>query len=36
VDARFLDALQVGSHSPFPDENGNVQMFRAIEFREST
>ncbi|MBN8992661.1 MAG: TonB-dependent receptor [Rhizobiales bacterium] len=26
VDARFLDALQVGSHSPFADENGNVQI----------
>ncbi|MBA2397197.1 MAG: TonB-dependent receptor [Bradyrhizobium sp.] len=28
VDARFLDALQVGSHSPFADENGNVQILR--------
>jgi outer membrane receptor protein involved in Fe transport len=26
VDARFLDALQVGSHSPFADANGNVQV----------
>jgi outer membrane receptor protein involved in Fe transport len=26
VDARFLDALQVGSHSPFADANGNVQI----------
>ncbi|MDB5608189.1 MAG: hypothetical protein JWP25_5089 [Bradyrhizobium sp.] len=26
VDARFLDALQVGSNSPFADENGNVQI----------
>jgi outer membrane receptor protein involved in Fe transport len=26
VDARFLDALQVGSHSPFADDNGNVQI----------
>lgn len=26
VDARFLDSLQVGSHSPFADENGNVQI----------
>ncbi len=26
VDARFLDPLQVGSHSPFADVNGNVQI----------
>ena len=26
VDARFLDALQVGSNSPFSDDNGNVQI----------
>ena len=26
VDARFLDALQVGSHSPFADADGNVQI----------
>jgi len=26
VDARFLDALQVGSNSPFADANGNVQI----------
>ncbi|MGX9425639.1 MULTISPECIES: TonB-dependent receptor [Bradyrhizobium] len=26
IDARFLDALQVGSNSPFADENGNVQI----------
>ena len=26
VDARFLDALQIGSNSPFADENGNVQI----------
>jgi iron complex outermembrane receptor protein len=26
VDARFLDALQVASHSPFADENGNIQI----------
>jgi iron complex outermembrane receptor protein len=26
VDARFLDSLQVGSHSPFADANGNVQI----------
>jgi len=26
VDARFLDALQVGSNSPFADDNGNVQI----------
>jgi len=26
VDARFLDALQVGSNSPFADENGNVRI----------
>jgi outer membrane receptor protein involved in Fe transport len=26
VDARFLDALQVGSNSPFADNNGNVQI----------
>ena len=26
VDARFLDTLQVGSHSPFADANGNVQI----------
>jgi outer membrane receptor protein involved in Fe transport len=26
VDARFLDALQVGSNSPFADESGNVQI----------
>jgi outer membrane receptor protein involved in Fe transport len=26
VDARFLDALQVGSNSPFADGNGNVQI----------
>jgi outer membrane receptor protein involved in Fe transport len=26
VDARFLDALKVGSHSPFADANGNVQV----------
>jgi outer membrane receptor protein involved in Fe transport len=26
VDARFLNALQVGSNSPFDDANGNVQI----------
>jgi outer membrane receptor protein involved in Fe transport len=26
VDARFLDTLQVGSHSPFADADGNVQI----------
>ena len=26
VDARFLDALQVGSNSPFADDDGNVQI----------
>ena len=26
VDARFLDTLLVGSHSPFADGNGNVQI----------
>jgi outer membrane receptor protein involved in Fe transport len=26
VDARFLDSLQVGSNSPFRDDNGNVQI----------
>src|SRR5205814_10169728 len=26
VDARFLDALQVGSNSPFADAKGNVQI----------
>jgi outer membrane receptor protein involved in Fe transport len=26
VDARFLDALQLGSHSPFADINGNIQV----------
>jgi outer membrane receptor protein involved in Fe transport len=26
VDARFLDAVQVGSNSPFADANGNVQI----------
>ena len=26
VDARFLDALQVGSNSPFADADGNVQI----------
>jgi outer membrane receptor protein involved in Fe transport len=26
VDARFLDTLQVGSNSPFADENGNIQI----------
>jgi outer membrane receptor protein involved in Fe transport len=26
VDARFLDALQVGSNSPFADTDGNVQI----------
>jgi outer membrane receptor protein involved in Fe transport len=26
IDARFLDALQVGSNSPFADVNGNVQI----------
>src|SRR5215204_2021327 len=26
VDARFLNALQLGSHSPFADESGNVQI----------
>jgi outer membrane receptor protein involved in Fe transport len=26
VDARFLDTLQVGSHSPFVDADGNVQI----------
>ena len=26
IDARFLDALQVGSNSPFADENGNIQI----------
>jgi outer membrane receptor protein involved in Fe transport len=26
VDARFLDALQIGSNSPFADANGNVQI----------
>jgi iron complex outermembrane receptor protein len=27
VDTRFLNALQVGSNSPFADANGNVQIF---------
>ena len=26
IDARFLDALQVGSNSPFADQNGNIQI----------
>lgn len=26
VDARFLDALEVGSNSPFADVNGNIQI----------
>ncbi len=26
LDARFLDALQVGSNSPFADQNGHVQI----------
>jgi outer membrane receptor protein involved in Fe transport len=26
VDARFLDAFQVGSNSPFADANGNIQV----------
>jgi len=26
VDARFLDALQVGSNSPFADDSGNIQI----------
>ena len=26
VDARFLDALQVGSNSPFADADGNIQV----------
>ena len=26
VDARFLNALQVGSNSPFADANGNIQV----------
>ena len=26
MDARFLDALQVGSNSPFADDDGNVQV----------
>ena len=26
VDARFLDALQLGSNSPFADQNGNIQV----------
>lgn len=26
VDARFLDALQLGSNSPFADTNGNIQV----------
>jgi outer membrane receptor protein involved in Fe transport len=26
IDARFLDALEVGSNSPFADVNGNVQV----------
>jgi outer membrane receptor protein involved in Fe transport len=26
IDARFLDSLQVGSNSPFADNNGNVQI----------
>ena len=26
VDARFLDALQLGSRSPFADNNGNIQV----------
>ena len=26
IDARFLDALQVGSNSPFADANGNIQI----------
>lgn len=26
VDARFLDALQLASNSPFADENGNIQV----------
>ena len=32
VDARFLDALQVGSNSPFADENGNVQILPGTRF----
>jgi outer membrane receptor protein involved in Fe transport len=28
VDARFLDALQVGSNSPFADADGNVQILQ--------
>lgn len=26
IDARFLDAVQVGSNSPFADANGNIQI----------
>lgn len=26
VDARFLDALQLASHSPFADDDGNIQV----------
>ena len=26
IDARFLDALQVGSNSPFADAHGNIQI----------
>jgi outer membrane receptor protein involved in Fe transport len=26
IDARFLDALQLGSNSPFADANGNIQV----------
>ena len=26
IDARFLNALQVGSNSPFADDNGNIQI----------
>jgi outer membrane receptor protein involved in Fe transport len=26
IDARFLNALQLGSNSPFADENGNIQV----------
>jgi iron complex outermembrane receptor protein len=26
IDARFLDALQLGSNSPFADQNGNIQV----------
>ena len=33
VDARFLDALQLGSHSPFADADGISRSCRATEFR---